>query len=138
MKYHDIGYFGKVVCTKNRSWIAEIGEDIGFDYCWNAHPCLTNSWLSHHIVVKYNFQKGRIMTVIQIYYEDISKILFSSLWKEETNMMLNQFQWKFDLQRFMFSTDKSYLQHHDKHHLGCCGRESPALWAVCYSYRAVQ
>lgn len=61
---------------------------IGFDYCSNANPPLANSQLPHHIVVKHNFQKGKVMTVIQVCCEHLSKTLFSSLGKEEANKVL--------------------------------------------------
>lgn len=49
------------------------------------------------IVVENNFQKDEIMTVMQTYYEYISKILFSSLYKEETTKMLKLLQMNRDL-----------------------------------------
>lgn len=79
---------------KNGKWIAEVGEyigmkkRIGFDYCSSANPPLANSQLPHHIVVKHNFPKGKIMTVIQMCYEHLSKILLSSVGKEETHKVL--------------------------------------------------
>lgn len=51
------------------------------------------------------------MTLLQIKHEHISKCLFNPI-IEETHGCQNQFKREFDVQRFIFPSDKIHLAHY--------------------------